>query len=396
MADYNPNDVLSVLNYIKDYFGFSALLSPESLAQRMNEYAPYLIEERRVMDVLLRSGVLRYFFESKDRSAGEQKQLIDSALRYLVDVVHFNSDAASYYLNVLCELFNYQTTEETAQEIDHSDADQNQETLAFECGPEIRLDLERFKAESSDEDLLAGEQAYVNEDHESALSCFLKAYEHGNALAGVLAGGRCITRNGESDDYLKAIELFEQGVHAGYGLAADWLASMYENGHGVEKNEEKARALYSAGEKSLSQMANLGLMDAQYVYGMSLLKGKYKSNDPGLFVKLLERAASAGHVLAAVDLGKMYIVGEDVPKDPAKAFSFLKRFENSLNPEARMLLGQMFHGSSAYVQDSKEALKHYLFAAEAGNVPAMCIAGDIYFYELIYSSRDFFSLGDSS
>jgi TPR repeat protein len=81
---------------------------------------------------------------------------------------------------------------------------------------------------------------------ESIEQLIAKAGE-GDADAQYELGWRYIDADGVDQDYEKAFYWSQKAVDAGHIKAINNVASMYKDGNGVEKNQEKAFELYSMG-----------------------------------------------------------------------------------------------------------------------------------------------------
>jgi len=92
-----------------------------------------------------------------------------------------------------------------------------------------------------------------------------------------------------------------------------WLAQNYYFGDGVQKNEEKAAALYQ-------QAAGQGHPEAQYMLSVCCRYGKGVAQDHAQAAKLLRKAAEQGSNSAQYDLALAYKFGQlGVQQDAAQA-----------------------------------------------------------------------------
>lgn len=120
-----------------------------------------------------------------------------------------------------------------------------------------------------------------------------------------------------------------------------------------------------------------------YDDGMEAVDRKdYKSAVP-----LLEKAAIQGNLKAHYQLGLMYLNGEGVAKDPAKA---LEQFQESGErwaarlrykegfPEAQYMLGTMYRDGVGTVKDPEAAAKWFGRAADQGHTESQFALAEIY------------------
>lgn len=80
----------------------------------------------------------------------------------------------------------------------------------------------------------------------------------------------------------------------------------------------------------------------------------------------LEAKAASGDADAAVQVGKMYLEGKGVPKDPAKALSYLQRAADQGNAAAQAGLGYLFAKGIAVAKNDEMAREWFRKSAEQG------------------------------
>lgn len=111
-----------------------------------------------------------------------------------------------------------------------------------------------------------------------------------------------------------------------------WRALCYDNGLGVDQDEDRACHLYqeSAAHGYAPALCNLGVC---YESGQGVEK------DPAKAVELYRQAADQGYPMGRCNLGVMYFFGQGVEKDQKKAaYCFAQAAEQRL-PRAQLLLG---------------------------------------------------------
>lgn len=105
-------------------------------------------------------------------------------------------------------------------------------------------------------------------------------------------------------------------------------AAPFEEGLKAYERERFGRAL-----GLLSEAAEAGEAEAQFLVGKMYLDGQGTDADPKAAVVWLERAAANSHREAAQLLAKLYGSGLGVPLDSAKAGAFLERAAELAEPE---------------------------------------------------------------
>ena len=207
----------------------------------------------------------------------------------------------------------------------------------------------------------------------------------------------------------QALEWPTKAAEAGQDCAQYALGKIYRDGQGVEKDIQKAVALftlaatkensfaafahgklYLAGDaalprdpaaalKWLTYAAELGNQFAQYRLGKLVLKG-----DNGIpknvtaAIRWLAAAAKQENGYAEYALGLVYLKGEDVPKDSVKALSLLKRSAGRGNQFAQYRLGKLLLQGEDAPKDVKAAIRWLTAAAEQGNQYAQYALGKLY------------------
>lgn len=111
-----------------------------------------------------------------------------------------------------------------------------------------------------------------------------------------------------------------QGVHL--------LASLYYQGHGVEKNLDRAVELFAA-------------------------------------------AAEKGYRASQANLGLMYQKGDGVERDISKAISFYTAAGRQGDLQSTFNLGQIYRKGDGVEIDQKRAAVYYKYSAERGHIPAV-------------------------
>lgn len=204
-----------------------------------------------------------------------------------------------------------------------------------------------------------------------ALEDCRQAAEDGDANAAVQMGVNCLYGvNGVEKDPKKAFYWFSQTAEDDpAGLY--WRALCYDNGLGVDQDEDRACRLYqeSAAHGYAPALCNLGVC---YESGQGVEK------DPAKAVELYRQAADQGYPMGRCNLGVMYFFGQGVEKDQKKAaYCFAQAAEQRLS-RAQYLLGVCCEFGDGVERDVSRALALYREAADAGYPDAQCALGVLY------------------
>ena len=80
-----------------------------------------------------------------------------------------------------------------------------------------------------------------------------------------------------------------------------------------------------------------------------------------------EKAAAQGDPYAAYRLGKLYLMGKDVPKDSAKALEYLNASARQGSQYAQYTLGKLYLTGEGVAQDREQAYRWFQASASQGN-----------------------------
>lgn len=168
-------------------------------------------------------------------------------------------------------------------------------------------------------------------------------------------------------NYDAALEYLTLAVDAGVGDAVMDLASMYENGLGVERDAEKAQQLYEIA----AQSGNGGSL-------LSLGWQRYSEGDYDGAIELFLQAEALGIDDACFALGLAY---GDVD-DYENSFSYLSRaaeLGGNDAVEAKVALAALYDNGQGVAQDRDKAQQLYTEAAQSGDGGALLSLGWRYF-----------------
>lgn len=147
-------------------------------------------------------------------------------------------------------------------------------------------------------------------------------------------------------------------------------------------------AAFADGTQPLPALAEEGLADAQYDYGMRLVTGHDYKQDPVAGRQWIEKAAKQGKTEAETQLGKMCLNGEGVPANasPESAYNYkcaakwLKKGAANGDTKAYYYLASMYENGLGVRQNIAKAFKYYQKAAVAGDSNAQDMVGNYYYY----------------
>lgn len=183
-------------------------------------------------------------------------------------------------------------------------------------------------------------------------------------------------------DYSKAKECYEKSAFQNNSDAQCRLGEMYENGHGVTQDNDKAVFWY---EKAVEHEN----ADARVKLGNLYCKLGKKSFDEQNYVRaceFYEKSASFENGNSEYNLGEMYENGEGSPHDNDKAIFWYERAVEHGSVDARIKLGGLYcklgedceNGQRA-PQNNDKAIFWYEKAVEHGNAEARIKLAGLYY-----------------
>ncbi|MGX8710373.1 MAG: MobP3 family relaxase [bacterium] len=87
-------------------------------------------------------------------------------------------------------------------------------------------------------------------------------------------------------------------------------------------------------------------------------------------IERLQKLAAQGNLFAQYRLGKLYLLGEDVPKDVDAALRWLTASAEQGNQYAQYALGKLYLAGRDIPRDQKAAVRWFTLSAEQGNIYA--------------------------
>jgi TPR repeat protein len=149
----------------------------------------------------------------------------------------------------------------------------------------------------------------------------------------------------DAGDYAKASEMLDKLAQAGNAQAQQALGVMYENGQGVNKDENLALNLYR-------QAAANNNESAQYLLGTLLESKSGLVNNQNEIIKWYRLAATNGHPSAQYKMGQLELVGtRGTAPDLLKASYWFGLAAAQGDPQAQLQYGLMLMQGRAGASD---------------------------------------------
>ena len=206
----------------------------------------------------------------------------------------------------------------------------------------------------------------IDKNYDEAFKWFVKSAEQGYNIGQMNLGICYQLGRGVAADSLASCVLYKTALKGGATevvrmhdkLAHDsqsifsslLLADIYRNGVGVRRSLTKSEeyiqmaatyghveSMFSCGRSDYAsknytsaaewfrKAALHGHPASEYLYGSMLFNGEGIANDRVTGMVYLEKSAESGNYMANADLGRIYLEGDSVAKDPSRAVGYLKK-----------------------------------------------------------------------
>lgn len=175
----------------------------------------------------------------------------------------------------------------------------------------------------------------------------------------------------QSQNYEKALRLFEQAAQKGHIRAQYQCGEMYSHEKGIKPDHEKALNWYL-------KAAQQGDADAQQCCGNIFFYGWGTAKDLSKALQWYQKAAQQGKVSAQVRCGEMYHSGQGTAKDETRSLYWYEEAAKGKLPDAQLQCGRMYYFGHGTRPDQAKALFWYEQAARAGLIEAQDQCGDMY------------------
>lgn len=130
----------------------------------------------------------------------------------------------------------------------------------------------------------------------------------------------------------------------------------------------------------LIEAAELGCGVAKYRLGKMFLRGEDVPKNIGYAMRWLEESVTEDNPYAEYLLGKTLFIGEDIERDLPRAEELLRRSSNQGNRYASYTLGKMLLDGELLLQDISEAIRLLTDSADKGFAAAQYQIGQIFYH----------------
>jgi len=167
-----------------------------------------------------------------------------------------------------------------------------------------------------------------------------------------------------AEDYEQAFKRLLPLAQQDIVEAQYYLASLYDDGRGVEQNVALASHWYT-------RAAQQGHLSAQYNLGVAYANGHGVQKDMNSAVRWWRQAARGGSINAQFNLGIMYLHGNGIRQDPSEAVHWWKMAAEQGDAVAQYNLGALYANGEGVDRNVQLALTWWNRSARQGFAQAI-------------------------
>ena len=178
-------------------------------------------------------------------------------------------------------------------------------------------------------------------------------------------------------NYEQAFSYFEKAAAAKNPEALYYLGSMYQEGQGTNRDEDKAKVAFQ-------QAADLGQPDSQMIIGVLHIFDGIAQKDAEKqkkefeeAIRWLKPAAEKGHAEAQFWYGDMLVKGTGVEKNEKLGIDYLKKSAEQGNANGQAMLGANYWIGTGVKKNLDEAFKWLLLAERGKNENAIILLSQV-------------------
>jgi len=221
------------------------------------------------------------------------------------------------------------------------------------------VSLQPVMAQSYEE----GRKAYINGEYKKAFKILSSLANDGDSEAQKMLGIMYDYGHGVKADSEKALSWYLRSAEQGHPAVQYQVGAKYFRGDGVKQNYQEAA-------KWWDMAANGGQVDAQFNLGLMYFRGLSISSNDEKAAKLFELAAEQGHAHGQYSLAVMYAFGRGVDKDYATALNWFSQSAEQGVGQAQFNLGVFYENGYGVDKNIETARQWYQQAADQGTKEA--------------------------
>ena len=232
---------------------------------------------------------------------------------------------------------------------------------------QIGLCIEQLEANGPNPEISEAAQHYAKgaslfseKNYTEAAEWYRKSAEQGDADGQASLGYMYNNGHGVAKDDAEAIKWYRKSAEQNNAVGQVNLGYMYRNGYGVAQDYAEAAKWY---RKSAEQGNNV----AQRNLGILYENGYGVTQDYAEAIKWYRKSVEQGDIDGNIALGNIYFSGRGVEQDYVEAFNLFRKSAEQGHIMGQYNLGLMYESGLGVSQDKDEALIWYAKASEQGH-----------------------------
>ena len=208
-----------------------------------------------------------------------------------------------------------------------------------------------------------GRKAYISGEYRSAFKILLPLAKQGNSEAQKMLGIMYDYGHGVKADSEKALVWYLRSAEQGHPAVQYQVGAKYFRGDGVRQD-------YAEAARWWEMAANGGQVDAQFNLGLMYFRGLSITSDDAKAAALFSQAAEQGHGHGQYSLAVMYAFGRGVEKDYVQALDWFRKSAEQGIGQAQFNIGVFYENGYGVEKDLATAQSWYEKAAAQGTKEA--------------------------
>lgn len=226
--------------------------------------------------------------------------------------------------------------------------------------------------------LLPAMADFYNARYKDAFAKLKIASDLGSGDADYYLGELTYNGMGTVKDYSKGWEFTNKAIKKGFKMANWRIANAYQNGKGVEKDDDKAAKYYLEAIDAMKKLAEAGDPEALGNLGSMYSSGEGVPRNPKIALEYYLKSADKGYAFIQANLAQMYRYGSGTRVDLKEAVKWYTKSADKGHPTAQLALGLMYLYGEGVEKDSVQGLDLINKAADQNYSGALSRLGYLY------------------
>lgn len=173
----------------------------------------------------------------------------------------------------------------------------------------------------------------------------------------------------EREEFAKAYELLMPEAEGGNARAQLLIGLLYQNGHHVDRDEDKAAAWLEKSIHSGSPLAK------HFLASLYCSQGEYEKG-----LQLFQSSVEDGTLYDLYEVGVLYYKGQGAERDPCKAYEYFQRSIDSNDFRSAFYIALIYIKKECETVDGKNIVRYLLQASDRDEPQAQYALGLFFEY----------------